>query len=268
MLTERLGDGSVQIRSSGFGPVDLPAIDDAVDAMRRRGLDVSAHRSSTTTASLVDGADLILTAERDHVVKIAALSSDAFRRAMTLPEFLALAATSGGDPDLDVRSWVRVADGGTDRCCLPPRADRRGRRSHRVDAASVRGCRGRHRAAVPRGHRPRRWSRRSRPLATEPPATRSDERTVRRRPSGSSQICRVGGTGGIRTPEPCGRPLSRRLHSSTLPPFRSRGYRATLRGSQERCQSGRMGRPAKALIVVTRSVGSNPTLSATRPACL
>ena len=56
------------------------------------------------------------------------------------------------------------------------------------------------------------------------------------------------GTGGIRTPEPCGRPLSRRLHSSTLPPFRSRGYRATLRGSQERCQSGRMGRPAKALI--------------------
>ena len=106
MLTERLGDGSLQIRSSGFGPVDLPAIDDAVDAMRRRELDVSAHRSSTTTASLVDGADLILTAERDHVVKIAGLSSDAFRRAMTLPEFLVLAATSGGDPDLDVRAWV------------------------------------------------------------------------------------------------------------------------------------------------------------------
>ncbi len=42
----------------------------------------------------------------------------------------------------------------------------------------------------------------------------------------------VGGTGGIRTPEACARPLSRRLHSSTLPPFRSRGYRATLRGSQ------------------------------------
>jgi len=106
MLAERLGDGSVQIRSSGFGPVDLPAIDDAIDAMRRRGLDVSGHRSSMTTAALVDGADLILTAERDHVVNIAALSPEAFRRTMTLPEFLALAVTGSTDPDLDVRPWV------------------------------------------------------------------------------------------------------------------------------------------------------------------
>jgi protein-tyrosine-phosphatase len=106
LLTEHLGDGLVRIRSSGFGPVDLPAIDDAVDAMRRRGLDISAHRSSTTTTPLVDGADLILTAERDHVVKIAALSPEAFRRAMTLPEFLARASAGGLDPDLDVRSWA------------------------------------------------------------------------------------------------------------------------------------------------------------------
>ena len=38
-------------------------------------------------------------------------------------------------------------------------------------------------------------------------------------------------------------------------------------GTQERCQSGRMGRPAKALTVVRRSVGSNPTLSARRSRC-
>lgn len=105
-LIEGLGDGSVQIRSSGFGPVDLPAIDDAVDAMRRRGLDVSAHRSAPTTASLVDGADVILAAERDHVVKIAALSPDAFRRAMTLPEFLAAAALRIDDTHGDLQSWV------------------------------------------------------------------------------------------------------------------------------------------------------------------
>lgn len=98
MLTERLGEGAVQIRTSGFGPIDLPPIDDAVAAMRRRGLDVSAHRSSATTVLLVDGADLILTAERDHVVKIAALSPDAFRRAMTLPEFLVYAADALDDP--------------------------------------------------------------------------------------------------------------------------------------------------------------------------
>lgn len=107
MLDDRMGEGAVQIRSSGFGPVDLPPIDDAVDAMRRRGLDVSAHRSSTTTAVLVDGADLILAAERDHVVKVAALSRDAFRRALTLPEFLAAAAKGSHDDGVDVRSWVQ-----------------------------------------------------------------------------------------------------------------------------------------------------------------
>ena len=115
MLAERLGADAVAVRSSGFGPLDLPPIDDAVDAMRRRGLDVSAHRSSATTAALVDGADQILTAERDHVVKIAALSPDAFRRTMTLPEFLAAAADALDDPDEQtfehdadrLRRWVR-----------------------------------------------------------------------------------------------------------------------------------------------------------------
>ncbi len=108
MLDDRLGPGAVQLRSSGFGPLDLPPIDDAVDAMRRRGLDVSQHRSSATTASLVDGADLVLTAERDHVVKIAALSPEAFRRTMTLPEFLAAAADSPATDEglADLRSWV------------------------------------------------------------------------------------------------------------------------------------------------------------------
>lgn len=95
MLGEMVGSAVVAVRSSGFGPVDLPPIPDAVDAMKRRGLDVSAHRSSATTATLVDGADIILTAERAHVVKIAALSPAAFRRTATLPELLALASSSG-----------------------------------------------------------------------------------------------------------------------------------------------------------------------------
>lgn len=88
MLTERLGPGSVAVRSSGFGPAGVAAIDDAVAAMKRRGLDVSQHRSRATTAALVEGADIIVTAERDHVVKIAALAPSTFARAMTLPELL------------------------------------------------------------------------------------------------------------------------------------------------------------------------------------
>lgn len=110
MLGQRVGPHGVVVRSSGFGPVGLPAIDDAVDAMRRRGLDVSEHRSRATTARLVDGADVILTAERDHVVQIAALSRDAFRRAMTLPEFLVRAADSDAAPDgaASLRGWVEA----------------------------------------------------------------------------------------------------------------------------------------------------------------
>jgi len=105
MITDRLGSGAAVVRSSGFGPEGIPAIDDAVAAMQRRGLDVSSHRSCSTTAALVDGADVIITAERAHVVKIAALSPSAFPRAMTLPELLDRSA----DAPLDA-SWTSVID--------------------------------------------------------------------------------------------------------------------------------------------------------------
>jgi protein-tyrosine phosphatase len=107
LLTDRLGADRVVVRSSGFGPPGLPAIDDAVRAMHRRGIDVSRHRSTATTRSLVDGADVIITAEREHVVKIASLSPAAFRRAMTLPEFLARAVEVPATPhDGRLRPWV------------------------------------------------------------------------------------------------------------------------------------------------------------------
>ena len=107
MLTDRLGPGRVEVGSSGFGPEGISAISDAVAAMERRGHDVSAHRSRSTTAALVDAADVIVAAERDHVVKIAALSRSAFARAMTLPELLERAAHD--PPPVDsggVREWA------------------------------------------------------------------------------------------------------------------------------------------------------------------
>lgn len=107
MLTDRLGVGRVAVRSSGFGPEGIAAIDDAVSAMARRGLDVSDHRSRATTVELVDSADVILTAERDHVVKVAALSRDAFARAMTLPELVMRAAGAPSSAGATgVRPWV------------------------------------------------------------------------------------------------------------------------------------------------------------------
>ena len=107
MLTDRLGPGAVDVGSSGFGPEGIAAISDAVAAMSRRGLDVSGHRSRSTTAELVDAADVIVTAERDHVVKIAALSRSAFARAVTLPELLGRAADAPPSPAAGgVRAWA------------------------------------------------------------------------------------------------------------------------------------------------------------------
>jgi protein-tyrosine-phosphatase len=91
MLDERLGRGVVAVRSLGFGPEDMASIPDAVDAMKRRSLDTSGHRSRKVTKDNIEPADLVLTSERDHVVKIAAISTDAYRRTMTMPEFLTLA---------------------------------------------------------------------------------------------------------------------------------------------------------------------------------
>lgn len=106
-LDRRLGKGRAAVRSLGFGPEGEAAIADAVDAMRRRGLDVTEHRSRKVSAARIEPADLILTAERDHVVKIASESQEAYRRSFTLPEFLQRVAS---DPVADGRSIVEWAN--------------------------------------------------------------------------------------------------------------------------------------------------------------
>jgi len=108
MLDERSGPSAAVVRSAGFGPPDIPAIADAVDAMRRRGLDVSGHRSRQADREIVGSADLILTAERDHVIRIVSIDPTALRRTMTLPEFIALASRADDAHDGAVREWVQA----------------------------------------------------------------------------------------------------------------------------------------------------------------
>ncbi len=105
-LDARLGVGASIVRSLGFGPEDMPSIPDAVAAMARRGLDTSAHRSRQVTERNVEPADLILTSERDHVIKIAAISPSAYRRSMTMPEFLDLATSHEPPAGGTLRDWA------------------------------------------------------------------------------------------------------------------------------------------------------------------
>jgi len=139
---QRLGRGRAVVVSLGFGPKGIPAIPDAVDAMQRRGLDVSEHRSRQVTARRVDAADLILTSEKDHVIKIAAESPAAYRRAFTLPEFCERIAA---DPLADGRTlaaWMTdMSDGRSAgdylRGDVPEVADPTGSAKREFEAATV-----------------------------------------------------------------------------------------------------------------------------------
>jgi protein-tyrosine-phosphatase len=105
-LAGRPGTERLTVRSSGFATPGLPPIDAAVAAMARRGLDVSRHRSTPTTVELVEDADLIVAAERDHVVKIASRLPAAFGRSATLPEWLARATAVDAPRSDGVAAWA------------------------------------------------------------------------------------------------------------------------------------------------------------------
>jgi protein-tyrosine phosphatase len=111
LMVERVGAGVATVASAGFGPSGVAAIPDAVDAMRRRGVDVSGHLSRRIDVEIVRSADLILTAERDHVVRIASIEPAGFRRSMTLPEFVSMAARSPSEEGEDVAAWIRMLTG-------------------------------------------------------------------------------------------------------------------------------------------------------------
>jgi protein-tyrosine phosphatase len=138
----RLGSGRVTVRSLGFGPEGLPPISCAVEAMRRRGLDVTGHRSRSVTATRVQSADLILASEKDHVVKIAAISPAAYRRTFTLPEFCERIPS---DPLANGRAFAEwMTDLSTGRragdylhSAVPEVADPTGQPQRRFEAATV-----------------------------------------------------------------------------------------------------------------------------------
>jgi protein-tyrosine phosphatase len=113
LLRERLGARGVEaaVRSAGTSPAvctsGAPMIGDAEVALSRLGLDPPSHRSRPVTASLVEGADLVLGMTREHVREAVALVPEAWPRAFTLKEFVRRGRESGGrrlDEPLD--AWL------------------------------------------------------------------------------------------------------------------------------------------------------------------
>ena len=108
LLRRHLGELGIEavVDSAGLKPGGEPAMDRAVRLLADIGIDVSAHLSRRLSDDDVAAADLILTAERDHVVSIAGMWPTAFRHTFTLPEAAALARSTGGRGGAPVEEWL------------------------------------------------------------------------------------------------------------------------------------------------------------------
>jgi protein-tyrosine phosphatase len=103
-----------KVMSGGFARPGMPPLPTAVAALAADGLDVAAHHSHSISARTVHGADLILTAERLHVMRLCEREPSAFHRTFTLPEFVARAEAVGPRGGQSLQQWVAtVATGRT-----------------------------------------------------------------------------------------------------------------------------------------------------------
>jgi protein-tyrosine phosphatase len=102
----------LDISTTGFVEAGLPPTDRTVKLLRRAGIDMSAHRSSRVGDDAPPGVDLILTAERAHVVSIASLRPSLFDITFTLPEAVERGDEIGPLGERSIRDWLAdLSDG-------------------------------------------------------------------------------------------------------------------------------------------------------------
>ena len=95
-----------RVLTAGTAGGGHPATDPARRLLAEHGLDVSHHRSRALDATLVGESDLIVTAERDHVIAVAGQWPDAFAKTFTLPELVARAEATGPAAGRPFRAWL------------------------------------------------------------------------------------------------------------------------------------------------------------------
>ena len=106
------------VASAGLVSEGVVASEGSVRAMAKRGLDLSAHRSTLLAEDAIATADLVLGMTREHVREAVVLVPDAFERAFTLRELVRRAEATGprrvdpdgGEEELD--AWLRRVGAG------------------------------------------------------------------------------------------------------------------------------------------------------------
>lgn len=93
------------VTSAGTRADGGPPTGETVSLLAKRGLDVRAHRGTPLSNELVAGADLIVTAEPDHVVVIAGRWPQSFASTFTLPEIVHRSQVHGGRLGASLDDW-------------------------------------------------------------------------------------------------------------------------------------------------------------------
>lgn len=112
IATHRLQERGVAavVGSCGVMKGGAPATAGALKAMGTRHLDLAAHRSRTVEPELLHRADLVLTMERRHLVKLAELDPSVIDRSFTLVELDRLSQVLGPrPPGQTVGQWIAGA---------------------------------------------------------------------------------------------------------------------------------------------------------------
>lgn len=88
MLRAKLASRGVAatVASAGLVTEDRPASKYGIEAMARRDIDISGHRSQRLSFDLVGRANLVIGMERQHVREVAVLDPQVFGVTFTLPE--------------------------------------------------------------------------------------------------------------------------------------------------------------------------------------
>lgn len=77
---------------------DAPASKQAIEVMRRQGIDLSAHRSRALTPELVRAADIVLTMTKSHKQAVLAMVPEAKEKVFTISEFTGEESDDIADP--------------------------------------------------------------------------------------------------------------------------------------------------------------------------
>ena len=111
--------GQPRVASAGLADAGLAVPDEVVEVMLRRGIDLTSHRSTTLTASMVADADLVVGMSLRHVQEAVLLEPVAWDRSFRLKEIVRRGEYVGPRlPGQDVAAWIRAAQGDRERTAL------------------------------------------------------------------------------------------------------------------------------------------------------